>query len=126
MTDDDERERYAPFFASDVLDSARVVDGRVPFWLRPDMCGVTLGARIHLGRMRSVRACAPPPTASAAARPSGRLSAFGAYRLELLALSSLSSRARRCCLASASVHFVAEADDTGRMWGMISIEIVLP
>ena len=39
--------RYAPYFSADVLNSARVVDGKVPRWLRPDMCGVTLGSRIH-------------------------------------------------------------------------------
>jgi len=43
-----ERVRYAACFAADVLDVARVIDGRVPFWLRPDMQGVTLGARIYL------------------------------------------------------------------------------
>jgi hypothetical protein len=43
-----ERARYAPHFEPDVLDAARVIDGRVPFWLRPDMLGVTLGARIYL------------------------------------------------------------------------------
>jgi Domain of unknown function (DUF4157) len=43
-----ERERYAPYFSPDVLESARVVDGHVPFWLRPDMLGVTLGPRIYL------------------------------------------------------------------------------
>ena len=39
--------RYASYFSADVLASARVVDGKVPRWLRPDMCGVTLGSRIH-------------------------------------------------------------------------------
>jgi Domain of unknown function (DUF4157) len=43
-----ERQRYAPHFATEVLESARVVDGHVPFWLRPDMLGVTLGHRIYL------------------------------------------------------------------------------
>jgi hypothetical protein len=43
-----ERARYAAHFAPDVLDAARVIDGRVPFWLRPDMLGVTLGPRIYL------------------------------------------------------------------------------
>jgi hypothetical protein len=43
-----ERARYAAHFEPDVLDAARVVDGRVPFWLRPDMRGVTLGPRIYL------------------------------------------------------------------------------
>ena len=42
-----ERARYAAYFDRDVLDAARVFDGRVPFWLRPSMCGVTLGPRIH-------------------------------------------------------------------------------
>ena len=42
-----ERYRYAPYFPAEVLESARVVDGRVPFWLRACMCGVTLGARIY-------------------------------------------------------------------------------
>ena len=43
-----ERARYAPYFSGEVLAAARVVDGRVPFWLRPDMLGVTLGPRIYL------------------------------------------------------------------------------
>ena len=43
-----ERYRYAPYFPAEVLEVARVFDGRVPFWLRPDMLGVTLGARIYL------------------------------------------------------------------------------
>ena len=43
-----ERARYAAHFEPDVLDEARVIDGRVPFWLRPDMRGVTLGSRIYL------------------------------------------------------------------------------
>lgn len=42
-----ELSRYEPYFSADVLASARVVDGKVPRWLRPDMCGVTLGSRIH-------------------------------------------------------------------------------
>ena len=44
----DELRRYEPYFSAEVLASARVVDGKVPRWLRPDMCGVTLGSRIHL------------------------------------------------------------------------------
>ena len=43
-----EQARYAAHFEPDVLDAARVIDGRVPFWLRPDMRGVTLGPRIYL------------------------------------------------------------------------------
>jgi hypothetical protein len=42
-----EHGRYGPYFSAGVLASARVVDGKVPRWLRPDMCGVTLGSRIH-------------------------------------------------------------------------------
>ena len=45
-----ERARYAAHFEPDVLDAARVIDGRVPFWLRPDMLGVTLGPHIYLRR----------------------------------------------------------------------------
>ena len=43
-----ERARYTPYFDEALLATARVVDGRVPFWLRPDMLGVTLGPRIYL------------------------------------------------------------------------------
>jgi hypothetical protein len=42
-----ERGRYAPFFDAVLLASVRVFDGRAPFWLRPDMLGVTLGAAIY-------------------------------------------------------------------------------
>jgi Domain of unknown function (DUF4157) len=45
-----ERARYAPHFSAEVLAAARIFDGRVPFWLRPDMLGVTLGHRIYLRR----------------------------------------------------------------------------
>ena len=43
-----EQVRYAPYFSAELLEAARVFDGRVPFWLRPDMLGVTLGHRIYL------------------------------------------------------------------------------
>ena len=42
-----ERARYAPFFDAELLAAVRLFDGRVPFWLRPCMLGVTLGTRIH-------------------------------------------------------------------------------
>ena len=42
-----ERNIFKPYFAYIVLDRARIVDGRVPFWLRRDMCGVVLGARVY-------------------------------------------------------------------------------
>ena len=43
-----ERAHLAPHFDADVMAAARVVDGRVPLWLRPGMCGVTLGCVIYL------------------------------------------------------------------------------
>jgi Domain of unknown function (DUF4157) len=47
-----ERTIFKPFFANIVLERARVVDGsfggRVPFWLRRDMCAVVLGNYIYL------------------------------------------------------------------------------
>jgi hypothetical protein len=43
-----EQRRYAAYFSARVLDAARVFDGRVPFWLRSDMVGVTLGSCIYL------------------------------------------------------------------------------
>ena len=42
-----EHQRYSPYFEPALLESVRVFDGHVPFWLRPDMCGVTLGSRIY-------------------------------------------------------------------------------
>jgi Domain of unknown function (DUF4157) len=45
-----ERSIYKPFFANIVLERARVVDGRVPFWLRRDMCAVVLGQRVYFRR----------------------------------------------------------------------------
>jgi Domain of unknown function (DUF4157) len=41
-----ERSVQAVHFSASLLDAVRIVDDRVPFWLRPDMCGVTLGNRI--------------------------------------------------------------------------------
>lgn len=39
---------FKPFFAQIVLAKARVIDGKVPFWLRRDMCAVVIGPRIYL------------------------------------------------------------------------------
>jgi hypothetical protein len=43
---------FKPFFAKIVLERARIIDGsyggRVPFWLRRNMCAVVLGERIYL------------------------------------------------------------------------------
>jgi Domain of unknown function (DUF4157) len=41
-----------------MLDRVRIIEGRVPFWLRPDMQGVTLGDRIYL-RAGAGDSCTP-------------------------------------------------------------------
>jgi hypothetical protein len=41
-----ERDFFKPYFSPKVLYIARIVDGKVPFWLRCDMCAVVLGNRI--------------------------------------------------------------------------------
>ena len=38
---------YKPYFAQNVLNIVRIIDGRVPFWLRRNMCAVVLGHRIY-------------------------------------------------------------------------------
>jgi hypothetical protein len=38
---------FRPYFAQIVLEKARVVDGKVPFWLRRGMCAVVLGTCIY-------------------------------------------------------------------------------
>ena len=43
-----ERTIFKPFFANIVLERARIIDGRVPFWLRRDMCAVVLGDCVYL------------------------------------------------------------------------------
>lgn len=45
-----ERSIFKPYFANIVLERARVVDGRVPFWLRRDMCAVVLGEHVYFRR----------------------------------------------------------------------------
>ena len=42
-----ERSIFKPYFANIVLERARIIDGRVPFWLRRDMCAVVLGERVY-------------------------------------------------------------------------------
>ncbi len=42
-----ERQIFQPYFARIVLDEARIMDGKVPFWLRRDMCAIVLGTRIY-------------------------------------------------------------------------------
>jgi len=43
----EERSPYEDFFPSEVLDSARIFEDKVPWWLRKDMDGITLGNRIY-------------------------------------------------------------------------------
>lgn len=38
---------FKPYFANIVLERARIIDGRTPFWLRRNMCAVVLGERIY-------------------------------------------------------------------------------
>jgi hypothetical protein len=42
-----EREIFKPYFAKIVMEQARVVDGKVPFWLRRDMSAVVLKNKIY-------------------------------------------------------------------------------
>ncbi len=42
-----EKEIYQPYFAHTVIEQARVINGRVPFWLSKKMCTVVLGRRIY-------------------------------------------------------------------------------
>jgi Domain of unknown function (DUF4157) len=42
-----ERALYKPYFANMVIDRARIVDGKVPFWLRHEMCAVVLGECVY-------------------------------------------------------------------------------
>lgn len=43
----DEMAIYADQFPAEVLDSARIFEGKVPWWLRSDMAGITLGNEIY-------------------------------------------------------------------------------
>lgn len=42
-----ERDIFKPYFAQIAIEQARIVDGKVPFWLRRDMCAVVLGKCIY-------------------------------------------------------------------------------
>ena len=42
-----EKDLYTPYFADQVLEFARIVEGRVPFWLRRDMEAVVVGDCIY-------------------------------------------------------------------------------
>lgn len=42
-----ERALSKPYFAQNVMESARIVEGKAPFWLRRDMCAVVVYNRIY-------------------------------------------------------------------------------
>jgi Domain of unknown function (DUF4157) len=42
-----EREIFKPYFAQIVMEQVRIIDGKVPFWLRRDMCAVVLGRCVY-------------------------------------------------------------------------------
>ena len=42
-----ERALFSPYFAQIVINEARILDGKVPFWLRRSMCAVVLGRTIY-------------------------------------------------------------------------------
>jgi hypothetical protein len=42
-----ERALFKPYFANIVIDKARVIDGKVPFWLSKRMCAVVLYNHIY-------------------------------------------------------------------------------
>jgi hypothetical protein len=44
---DSELDFLRPYFLAPTLELARIVEGGVPFWLRPKMCAVVLGHRIY-------------------------------------------------------------------------------
>jgi hypothetical protein len=43
-----ERTVFKPYFASQVIERTRIIEGHVPFWLRRNMCAVVLGHRVYL------------------------------------------------------------------------------
>lgn len=42
-----ERLIFKPYFAHAVIEQARIIDGKVPFWLRRDMSAVVLNRHIY-------------------------------------------------------------------------------
>jgi hypothetical protein len=46
----EEKQIFKPYFAKNVMEQARIIDGYVPFWLRKDMSAVVLQHRIYLRR----------------------------------------------------------------------------
>lgn len=55
-----EQQALSPFFSHGLLTAARIVDGRVPWWLLPRMCAVVLGKVIYF---RQGAYCANTPQA---------------------------------------------------------------
>ncbi|MDO8962304.1 MAG: DUF4157 domain-containing protein [Methylophilus sp.] len=43
-----ERDIFKPYFAEQVIERARIIEGHVPFWLKRSMCAVVLGHRVYL------------------------------------------------------------------------------
>ncbi|HAF01055.1 MAG TPA: hypothetical protein DCO68_08115 [Methylophilaceae bacterium] len=43
-----ERALFKPYFAHIVIEQARLIEGKTPFWLRRSMCAVVLYNRIYL------------------------------------------------------------------------------
>lgn len=43
-----EKQIFKPYFAENVINQARIVDGRVPFWLRKKMIAVVINYCIYL------------------------------------------------------------------------------
>ncbi len=42
-----EKHIFKPYFAEIVIEKARIIEGRVPFWLHKKMCAVVLQHRIY-------------------------------------------------------------------------------
>lgn len=45
-----EKQTFAPYFAANVIEQTRIIDGHVPFWLRKKMIAVVINYRIYLRR----------------------------------------------------------------------------
>lgn len=43
----EEQQIFEPYFAKNVIEQARIIDGYVPFWLRKDMCAVVVNCRVY-------------------------------------------------------------------------------
>lgn len=43
-----EKQTFKPYFAENVIEQTRIIDGHVPFWLRKKMIAVVINHRIYL------------------------------------------------------------------------------